>query len=514
MALLRLAGFKAVRVTSFWTPGLSEPTPHEAMVLANVGRRPQCRVSGLRLGLQRGLAHDAADAPRREGVRELRGRDRARQPGLPRRDRRQRAEPEPLLDAAVRPARPRRPPAPAYLQLLAASYDALKEAAPDVRVWGGALAPRGVDRPNTGRDTLSPTRFLRELGRPTARAAGRSRSWTASRSIPTRSTRASPSTRSRDRDHLGLIDQDVLVRLLGKAFDGTARSARGCRSSTTSSGSSRRSRRRSARSTAASSRRRRARLRGGAGGGVPACDPARLLPVERRRDAPLPHPRRAPAAWLAVRPRLRRRDAEDVARARPGGDGVGRTGRSALPGGTEGVGRLRHDQTYDLAPMRARLHLPGPARCACRGGRRSRRQRRGRGRPARQFPRARGHARLVPALVSLRRRGAARAPRRAGRARPSCCGLLAAAPLPAAEATAGSPRASGWSGRRPRPARRPALGAAAGGRLPRRRDHELLGAGLTAPAAEEIAALRSVVERAATPASSSPSTTRARRRRR
>ena len=37
MGLLRLAGFKAVRVTSFWTPGLSEPTPHEAMVLANIG---------------------------------------------------------------------------------------------------------------------------------------------------------------------------------------------------------------------------------------------------------------------------------------------------------------------------------------------------------------------------------------------------------------------------------------------------------------------------------------------
>ena len=33
----RATGFKAVRVTSFWAPGLSEPTPHEAMVLANIG---------------------------------------------------------------------------------------------------------------------------------------------------------------------------------------------------------------------------------------------------------------------------------------------------------------------------------------------------------------------------------------------------------------------------------------------------------------------------------------------
>ena len=57
MGLLRLAGFKAVRVTSFWTPGLSEPTPHEAMVLANVGLA--AAVHGVRVyvsRLQRRLA--------------------------------------------------------------------------------------------------------------------------------------------------------------------------------------------------------------------------------------------------------------------------------------------------------------------------------------------------------------------------------------------------------------------------------------------------------------------------
>ena len=46
--------------------------------------------------------------------------------------------------------------APAYLQLLAETYDAVKAVAPDARIWGGALAPRGVDRPGTGRDTISP----------------------------------------------------------------------------------------------------------------------------------------------------------------------------------------------------------------------------------------------------------------------------------------------------------------------------------------------------------------------
>ena len=54
--------------------------------------------------------------------------------------------------------------APAYLALLIAVHDAVKQAVPDVRVWGGALAPRGIDRPNTGRDTHSPTTFIRDLG--------------------------------------------------------------------------------------------------------------------------------------------------------------------------------------------------------------------------------------------------------------------------------------------------------------------------------------------------------------
>ena len=51
-------------------------------------------------------------------------------------------------------------------------YDAVKEADPDVTVWGGALAPRGIDRPGTGRDTHSPTTFIRDLGA-AYRASGR-----------------------------------------------------------------------------------------------------------------------------------------------------------------------------------------------------------------------------------------------------------------------------------------------------------------------------------------------------
>jgi len=62
--------------------------------------------------------------------------------------------------------------APAYFALLAEVYDAAKAVAEEVKIWGGALAPRGIDRPGTGRDTHSPTTFLRDLGA-AYRASGR-----------------------------------------------------------------------------------------------------------------------------------------------------------------------------------------------------------------------------------------------------------------------------------------------------------------------------------------------------
>jgi hypothetical protein len=54
--------------------------------------------------------------------------------------------------------------ATAYEQLLAQSYDAIKRVSPNALVWGGALAPRGIDKPNTGRDTHSPTAFIQDMG--------------------------------------------------------------------------------------------------------------------------------------------------------------------------------------------------------------------------------------------------------------------------------------------------------------------------------------------------------------
>ena len=65
--------------------------------------------------------------------------------------------------------------APAYLALLARAYDAVKDARVDVRVWGGATAPRGGDRPGGRRPTQSPTRLWKTLAPPIARAGATGR---------------------------------------------------------------------------------------------------------------------------------------------------------------------------------------------------------------------------------------------------------------------------------------------------------------------------------------------------
>jgi hypothetical protein len=113
--------------------------------------------------------------------------------------------------------------APAYEQLLATAYDALKLVRPHATVYGGALAPRGVDKPGTGRDTHSPTAFIADLG-----AAYR----LSGRQVPIMDAFAFhpyPETSSTGPNFphplgtaIGLADYGKLVGLLGAAFDGTA----------------------------------------------------------------------------------------------------------------------------------------------------------------------------------------------------------------------------------------------------------------------------------------------------
>jgi len=110
-----------------------------------------------------------------------------------------------------------------YLALLATTYDALKLVRPNSTVYGGALAPRGVDKPGTGRDTHSPTAFLADLG-VAYRASGRA--------VPIMDALAfhpygddssvGPNVTHPNGTTIGIADYGKLVGLLGGAFDGTA----------------------------------------------------------------------------------------------------------------------------------------------------------------------------------------------------------------------------------------------------------------------------------------------------
>jgi hypothetical protein len=164
------AGFGAVGVTSFWQPGLSAPTPEELAVLRDVA----ARADGTRIFLsvyQPGSATTPLTPEARaqfasyvgaivRDVPEIRDIVVGNEPNLNRFW-------LPQFDEAGNDVA-----APAYFALLAEAYDAAKKADEDVTIWGGALGPRGIDRPGTGRDTHSPTSFIRDLGA-AYRASGR-----------------------------------------------------------------------------------------------------------------------------------------------------------------------------------------------------------------------------------------------------------------------------------------------------------------------------------------------------
>jgi hypothetical protein len=222
MTLLRLAGFTSVRVTSQWQGLEAAPSANELAVLRNVTGAAQ--LSGVRVFLSvypRGSSVTPVTPEARELFAAYLTVLKQQLPAI--RDVIVGNEPNlnrfwlPQFNADGSDAA-----APAYLALLARSYDALKAVDPATRVWGGALAPRGVDRPNTGRDTHSPVVFLKDMGA-AYRASGRT--------VPVMdglafhpyadSSGQSPTTPHPGSNTIGLADYERLVRTLGTAFDGT-----------------------------------------------------------------------------------------------------------------------------------------------------------------------------------------------------------------------------------------------------------------------------------------------------
>ena len=172
MTLFRLAGFRALRVTSFWTPGERAPSENEARVLESVAgaaqatgvqlyvtvMHPGSRTTPLTAAAQGDFAAYAAALVR--AVPQIRNVIVANEPNLNRF-----WLPQFGLDgSSAAPAE--------YLALLARTYDALKAVSTEVTVYGGAVSPRGTDRPDgSARRTRRPPSSA-GWGRPTARAPG------------------------------------------------------------------------------------------------------------------------------------------------------------------------------------------------------------------------------------------------------------------------------------------------------------------------------------------------------
>lgn len=223
MLSFRLAGFRAVRVTSFWRPGVTSPTDDELRILRNVGdaaarngvrvyvtvMSPGSATTPLTDAARRDFASYASALVR--GVPSIDHVVVGNEPNLNRF-----WLPQFALDGtSASPA--------AYLELLAHTYDALKAVSPEIRVYGGALSPRGSDRPGGVRPTHSPTRFVTELGI-AYRASGRPLPVMDAFVIHPYGDNSSqaPATAHPNTTTIGIADYDKLVTLLGAAFDGTA----------------------------------------------------------------------------------------------------------------------------------------------------------------------------------------------------------------------------------------------------------------------------------------------------
>ena len=113
--------------------------------------------------------------------------------------------------------------APAYVSLLAKTYDALKGVSDSIEVLGGALSHAGIDRPGSGRDTHSPTAFIQDMGA-AYRASGRDRPIMDAFTFHPYmlSSDEPPALQHPDSTTITIADYGKLVDLLAKAFDGTA----------------------------------------------------------------------------------------------------------------------------------------------------------------------------------------------------------------------------------------------------------------------------------------------------
>ena len=221
--LLALAGFRAVRVTSRWDPGRSEPAAGERNALDIVASA--ANLIGMKVIVsvfnadssttplsstdqEQFASYVAAIARDNPSIRDFVVGN------------------EPNLNRFWMPqfgSDGSDTAASAYETLLAKTYDALKAVSTQINVIGVAVSPRGSDNPVGIRPTHSPTAFITDLGQ-AYRASGRQLPIMDSFGIHPYQDNSSvpPAFAHPNNTTIAIADYGKLVALLGKAFDGTA----------------------------------------------------------------------------------------------------------------------------------------------------------------------------------------------------------------------------------------------------------------------------------------------------
>jgi hypothetical protein len=223
MQLAKAAGFDTIRITAVWDPGQSAVPTGTLQTLKSIAGASDffgirvvatimpfgSRTTPLTATARRQFARFSADIVRKvPGIREyIIGN-------------------EPNLNRYWMPQfgpNGEDVAAPAYTRLLAQTYDAMKAVDKGVFINGGSVSPRGIDRPNTGRDTHSPTTFITDMGL-TYRAMNRTRPIMDGLAMHPYGENSStpPTVEHPNSTAIGLADYPKLVGILGKAFDGTA----------------------------------------------------------------------------------------------------------------------------------------------------------------------------------------------------------------------------------------------------------------------------------------------------